>query len=248
MPLSALLRTAAGLGLCGLASLLAGEAQARTGRLSLVANGEALATAGFLPPELTRDGWELRFTSIVVTLANVTAHQTEPPFDAAGAAPIAAAVSVGLVDAPVTVDLVAAGASGRVAVATVEAPAGFYNALSWDLVPGADGATLTLVGTARRAGEEVAFRLVTRDAVRHLCGEHVGDERQGILAAGAAAEVEATFHLDHLFGRADRPADDAMNRGALGFDRFASGGEHGFSLAGLHVGHVGEGHCRVAAL
>lgn len=248
MLLSSRLSTAAGIGLAFLAIAHTGSAQADTGQLRLLADGEDLATEGFLAPKLTRDGWELRFERILVTLANVTAHQTEPPYDAESGAPIESDISVTLVEAPLTVDLLATGETGLVDVVTVEAPSGFYNALSWDLVPGPDGVSMAFVGTAKRDGEEVDFRLATRDAVRHLCGEYVGDERKGILEAGGAAELDVTFHLDHLFGRADRPADGDMNQAALGFDAFASGGEHVFSLAELHIGHVGEGHCHVEAL
>lgn len=245
-PAFALFSLAMALG--GLPLLLAGPVQAGTGELSLYADGEELATEGFLAPELTRDGWELRFESIQVTLANVTAYQAEPPYDAAAGGPIQASVKVALLEGPARIDLLAVGENDLVKVARVEAPAGFYNALSWDLVPGADGASMTFAGTARRGGEEVAFRLRTSDAVRHLCGEFVGDERKGILVAGGEAGLDVTFHLDHLFGRADRPADGSMNQGALGFDRFATGGEHDFSLAELHIGHVGEGHCHVEGL
>jgi len=245
MAVQSLARVAVGLAVSGSVIADVGHALAETGELTLVADGEALATEGFLPPALTKDGWELRFESILVTLANVTAHQTEPPYDAESGKPIEAVTSVMLVEGPITLDLAATG--GGVEVTTVEAPAGFYNALGWDLVPGEDGASMTLIGTATRDGETVDFRLVTSDAVRHLCGEYVGDERKGILEAGGTASLDATFHLDHLFGRADQPADGAMNTGALGFDPFAAGGEHGFALDGLHVGHVGEGHCHVEA-
>lgn len=229
-------------------ALAALPAAADTGRLALFADGEELATEGFLAPKLTRDGWELHFDSIRATLANVVAYQTEPPYDAASGAPIQGAVAVTLLDGPLTVDLLAVGESGLVEVSEVEAPAGFYNALSWDLVPGADGASLVLTGTANRDGETVTFSLSSGDSVRHLCGEFVGDERKGFLTAGGTTGLDATFHLDHLFGRADKPADDEMNLDALGFDRFAAGGDQTFALAGLHVGHVGEGHCHVEPL
>ena len=248
MPVQSLARTAAGLAVSGLVIAQVGHALAATGDLTLLADGEDLATEGFVEPELTKDGWELRFASILVTLANVTAHQTEPPYDAETGAAIEATVSVTLVEGPVTIDLLATGETGLVEVATVEAPAGFYNALAWDLVPGEGGASMVFVGTATRDGEKVDFRLVTSDAVRHLCGEYVGDERKGILEAGGAAALAATFHLDHLFGSTDRPADGAMNTDAIGFGPFAAGGEHGFSLVDLYLGHVGEGHCHVEAL
>jgi hypothetical protein len=82
----------------------------------------------------------------------------------------------------------------------------------------------------------------------HACGEYLGDMRKGFVTVGGVADLEITLHLDHLFGRADKPADDEMNPDAPGFDAFASGGRHQFSLEGVHVGHVGEGHCHDAPL
>ena len=78
------------------------------------------------------------------------------------------------------------------------------------------------------------------------------------------ANVETTFHFDHLFGDMDTPADGVLNRGALGFDPFAALAKNGTvtvtsddlenqltkveqnQLVDVYrgLGHVGEGHCR----
>jgi hypothetical protein len=212
--------------------------------LTLFASGEDLGTEGFTEPRLTRDGWQLTFSRIIATVDDVSAWQTDPPFMADGPAIAGEELAVG---GPFTVDLVDADDADRVEVATVDAPEGFFNALSWSLVPAPEGEfagfSLVFEGTATRDGQEVAFTLATRDAIAHACGEYVGDERKGFVAAGQGTDLEITLHLDHLFGRADRPADGAMNMEALGFDAFAAGGMQEFSLGGLHVGHVGEGHC-----
>ncbi|MGY6632566.1 MAG: hypothetical protein ACXIU8_02350 [Alkalilacustris sp.] len=217
--------------------------------LSLFASGEDLATEGFAAPRLTRDGWELRFSRVVATFDAVTAWRTDPPFTADGPDITGAALAFG---GPFTVDLADADDEDRVLLATLDADTGFYNALSWTLAPAAEGAfegfSLVFEGTARRDGTEVAFTLVTRDTLGHACGEYVGAARKGFVAAGQGGDLEITLHLDHLFGRADRPADGAMNTEALGFDAFAAGGVQEFSLQGLHVGHVGEGHCHDRAL
>jgi len=231
-----------------IAAMASTAAVADTARLVLLADGEALATEGFLAPRLSRDGWELRFSSVRATLANVVAHQTEPPYDATSGAAIDGTVSVRLLEGPLTVDLTAVDAGGLVTVAAVDAPVGFYNALAWDLVPGADGTSLLLSGSARRADHHVEFRIHTGDAVRHRCGEFIGDARLGVLREGGSAELQVTFHLDHLFGRADKPADDGVNLQAPGFDPFSDGGDQHLSLDGLHIGHVGEGHCHVEPL
>lgn len=229
--------------------LTAAPTVAPAGSLTLFASGEDLATEGFQPPRLTRDGWQLEFTRILATFDAVTAWRTDPPFAADSARIEGTALDLG---GPFTVDLVAADADHRVALATVAADPGHYNALSWALVPAAEGPAaghaLLLEGVARRDGAQVAFTLVTSDAIAHACGEYVGDERKGLVTEGGAADLEITLHLDHLFGRADRDADDPMNLEALGFDAFAAGGTRDFSLAGLHLGHVGEGHCHDSPL
>ena len=216
----------------------------QAGTLTLFASGEDLATEGFADPRLTRDGWALEFSRILVTLDRITAWQTDPPFLADG--PEISGVALAF-PGPVTVDLVAAGAEHRVALATQDAPEGQFNALSWAMVPALEGEftgqSLVLEGVARRGAEEVAFTLVTADAIAHACGEYLGEVRKGFVTEGGAADLEITLHLDHLFGRADRPAVGEMNAKALGFDAFSGGGEQAFSLEGLHLGHVGEGHC-----
>ena len=230
-----------------LVCLIPGGLQA--GTLTLFASGEDLATEGFTEPRLTRDGWALEFTRILATLDRITAWQTDPPFLADG--PAIAGVALEF-PGPVTVDLVAADADHRVAMATLQAPEGQFNALSWAMVPAEDGEfagqSLVLEGIARRGAEEVAFTLVTADAIGHACGEYLGETRKGFVTAGESADLEITLHLDHLFGRADRPADGEMNAQALGFDAFAGGGMQEFSLEGPHLGHVGEGHCHDSPL
>ncbi len=212
--------------------------------LTVFASGEDLATRGFTEPRLTRDGWQLTFTRILATFDEVTAWRADPPFAADGPDIAGTPLRFG---GPFTVDLVDADDADRVPLATVPAGEGFYNALSWALVPapGGDfpGFSLVFEGTASRAGQEVAFTLATRDAIAHACGEYIGDARKGFVAPGAPGALEITLHLDHLFGRADRPADGAMNTQAPGFDAFAAGGMQEFSLGDLHLGHVGEGHC-----
>ena len=214
------------------------------GTLTLFASGEDLATGGFTAPRLTRDGWALEFSRILVTFDRITAWQTDPPFMGDGPGITGTALPF---PGPVTVDLVAADADHRVALATLDAPTGHFNALSWAVVPAPQGAfpgqSLVLEGIARRNGDEVAFTLMTADAIAHACGEYLGDTRKGFVETGGSADLEITLHLDHLFGRADRPARGMMNAQALGFDVFAGGGVQEFSMDGLHLGHVGEGHC-----
>ncbi|MCC5992956.1 MAG: hypothetical protein JJT99_10565 [Rhodobacteraceae bacterium] len=223
------------------------------GSLTLFASGEDLATEGFNAPKLTKDGWALEFTRILASFDQITAWQTDPPFMADSADIAGRALPV---TGPFMVDLVKADDDDRVALVTLDAAPGHYNALSWalvpgddgfSLVPGDDGFSLVLDGIARKDGQEVAFTLRSADIVMHACGEYLGDMRKGFVTEGGEADLEITLHLDHLFGRADKPEDDEMNLDARGFAPFATGGVHDFFLGGLHLGHVGEGHCHVSA-
>ncbi|WP_019954436.1 hypothetical protein [Yoonia vestfoldensis] len=223
---------------------------AAEGSLALFANGEALATEGFVAPELTRDGWELRFEHIFVTLAGVSALQTDPPYDAETGGTPAATITVAFEDAAqMTIDLTDTDADGRVLLGTVAAPEGHYNAVTWSVVPAQSGdwagQSMVLIGTATRDGQSVDFTLTSSDRHDYICGEYVGEARKGFVTGGAEADLELTFHLDHVFGRLDRGDADQMNIGAVGFDAFAAGGVQQIVLAGLHIGHVGEGHCAV---
>lgn len=215
------------------------------GSLTLFVSAEDLATEGFIAPKLTRDGWALEFTSITATFDYITAWQTDPPFMANSAEITGTALPVG---GPFTIDLLDTDDDDRVALTTLDAAPGHYNALSWALLPGEEGHSLVLEGIARKGGQVVEFTLRTADTVRHACGEYLGEIRRGFVAEGAGADLEITLHLDHLFGRADKADDDQMNIGALGFGAFAAGGVHDFSLKGLHLGHAGEGHCHASAL
>jgi hypothetical protein len=78
------------------------------------------------------------------------------------------------------------------------------------------------------------------------CGEYVGDERKGIVTDGGTADLEMTFHFDHIFGDAGTPLDDEPNQGAIGFEYFigyADGQTVDINMTEIHLGHVGEGHC-----
>ncbi len=242
-------------------------AQAETGILELRASGEDRAVDGFI----SKDGWELSFEHIYVTLEDLTAYQTDPPFDAFSEAELEATAEVGLSD-PLTVDLTADAADDySVLVEAVDAPAGRYNALSWGMVRAGDGPaegySMVLVGSASRGDEKVDFTLSLDSEVTYTCGDFVGDVRKGILAAGETADIQATFHLDHLFGQ--EGSEPSFNDAALGFDplaALASDGSLDVDTAELQtllssedyalltevvfpeLGHVGEGHCRVSDL
>jgi len=238
------------LGLAGALALGLAAAPVAAGTLQFFANGEDLATAGFLDEKRTKDGWELRFEHIIVALSEITAYRTDRPFDAMGDAEMSVLSHV-VLPGTFLVDLVQdADDEDRVRLGEWGADPGHYNAISWRMVPAPEGPSEGLVmlflGTATRGHDEVPFRLGSDQAHGYICGEFVGDERKGFVTAGGVADIEMTFHLDHIFGRSDKAMDDPMNVSAPGFDLFAGESDMQMvNLQALHIGHAGEGHCRV---
>ncbi|EKV02755.1 hypothetical protein Lepto7375DRAFT_5017 [Leptolyngbya sp. PCC 7375] len=233
--------------------------EAKVGTLELRANGEDFIRQGFT----SKDGWQIEFDHAYTNIQDVVAYQTSPPFNPDADVEITAQTNTVLADAA-SVDLAEGDATAApILVKQVETPAGRYNALSWKLVSEGEP-SLVLIGKATRDGETIPFEIAMNPSLEFFCGDFIGDERKGILDPEGTADVEATFHFDHLFGDIDIPADDVLNRGALGFDPFAALAQDGvvnvtpedlearltkvekLQLADIYkgLGHVGEGHCR----
>lgn len=242
-------------------------ASAEPGTLEFRANGEDFVRQGFV----SKDGWQMNFDNLYVTLSDLKAYQVDGTFDPDAGNEIAAEETVEVSEV-ITVDLAEGDDQAEpVLIESVAAPAGQYNALAWKMVPAtsgpADGSTLLLVGTAAQDGETIPFTIQLDPEYTYTCGEFVGDSRKGILDPGEQADVEATFHFDHVFGDGDAPADDPINTGALGFGplaALASDGALTTDMAELEqtlspqdystledtlegIGHVGEGHCSEAS-
>ena len=231
--------------------------------LTLVANGEDFIRQGFT----SKDGWRIDFNHAFVTLDQVTAYQTDPPFNAESKDNLTPKESVVLVDEAITIDLAKGDENASpIIVAEAVAPLGVYNALSWKLVNDPQtNASIILDGIAVKDGETINFVLNLPVPLEYQCGEFVGEERKGILEVGKKAELETTFHFDHVFGDGEATPDDEINLGAIGFQplaQLASNGELKTDLAILEtklspedygklskslesLGHVGEGHCRL---
>ncbi|MGF1520041.1 MAG: DUF4382 domain-containing protein [Nodosilinea sp.] len=234
------------------------------GTLEVFANAEERPQVGFT----SRDGWDLSFDNLYVNFSEIKAYQTEPPYDYTSLAPIQDAMTEVSFD-PQSVDLV----TGDEADPTVflgsqsDVPEGHYNAISYYITPATDGPGegygIVIIGTAERDGETVDFVLNLEQELNYYCGEYIGDERRGILAAGDEASLEATLHLDHLFGEGSKPADDPLNQTAFGFAPLAALATDGRVEANMamlqaelsaedyarlesslvELGHAGEGHC-----
>ncbi|MBE9117086.1 DUF4382 domain-containing protein [Lusitaniella coriacea LEGE 07157] len=233
------------------------------GSLSLVANGEDFIRQGFT----TKDGWKIVFDRAIVTVANIQAYQTEPPFNPEEAGAIKAQESVTLLNEAKTVDLAAGDEDAEpIVVAQTEVPLGMYNALTWELEPekGESARSIILEGQATKSEKIIQFTLKFDPKIVYTCGQYVGDQRKGVVSESQDGEVEITFHFDHLFGDADVPLEESPNSEAVGFEPFAALAKDGTLNAELttlqtqldpatyqllenaldSLGHVGEGHCR----
>jgi hypothetical protein len=217
-----------------------------TGTLKLYANGEDFVRQGFV----SKDGWSIQFDHVYITLDNITVYQTDPPYDSNEGTGIEAEVKASLSGA-YTIDLAEGDADADpILVDTIsDVPIGHYNAISWTMAKADAGATsgysLIMIGTAEKDGETVDFVIEVEEECEYECGEYVGDERKGILEEDGVADLEMTFHFDHIFGDAELAEDDELNVAAVGFQPFADGGTGAsvIDMVEMHLGHVGEGHC-----
>jgi len=236
----------------GITVLSACGPAAQNGTLMIYANGEERLTQGWT----TKDGWELRLDHAYLTLGAITAYQTNPPFDPQSGELPQAIATVAFPDA-MTVDLVA---DQPPLVGSAPAPVGHFNAIAWQTLD----PTLQLVGTARRGSVTLPFEITLNQPLQYVCGDYIGDERKGIVAADQTAALEITLHFDHLFGDGAEPPTAEINQAAVGFDPLAalstgnrlsvdqatlqerlSPADYNRLLQALKsLGHVGEGHCR----
>ena len=237
---------------------------AGNGALQLIANGEDFVRQGFV----SKDGWHINFDHVYINLSDIAGYQTEPPYDPHAGGEVQVKAKAALAGAH-TVDLAEGGPDAdpiRVGL-VADAPAGHYNAIGFKMTPAsggpAAGSSLVMIGSAEKAGETIRFTVRVPTEYTYRCGEYVGDARKGFLDADSTADLEMTFHFDHIFGDAETPLDDDLNTGAPGFEPFAvlaAGGVLDIDLAGLQsrmapdayrllddmlptLGHVGEGHC-----
>ena len=242
------------------------------GTLALVANGEDFVRQGFV----SKDGWNINFDRVYVNFSDATAYSTESSFEPQKGDTKDSIDYQNKADfnSAKTIDLAEGEADANpVVVAQAIVPTGFYNALTWKLSTADDnspiaGDTIAIQGQAVKDGETINFDLGFNQPGEYVCGEFVGEDRQGVVTADNPGQLEATFHFDHIFGDADTPAEDALNQDALGFQPLANLASNGtlqlddaelasqlseseyqqLTEAVSGLGHVGEGHCVVSTL
>ena len=233
------------------------------GNLKLRANGEDFVRKGFI----TKDGWKITFDKLYINLVEVTAYQTDPPYKAETGAKLEAKEKVILTKSKV-VNLAEGNETAEtILVSEISAPPGHYNAISWKMLKATkspvQGYSLLMSGTATKDSETISFIVKIDHELEFTCGDFVGDQRKGILKTGETAELETTFHFDHLFGDSNANPDEEINTEALGFAPLAAIATAGkvevdmetfkkklsptnyekFMAILPSLGHVGEGHC-----
>ena len=172
-----------------------------TGTLQFYANGEDFVRQGFV----SKDGWHINFEHVYIHLQDINGYQSDPPYDAHQAGEIYAQQEVSLPENH-TIDLAEGGPDAApILVGEVkDAPIGHYNTISWKMTQAPDGPsqayTLGITGTAGKDGQLIQFQIGIENEYRFSCGEYVGDERKGILQKDGTADLEMTFHFDHIFG------------------------------------------------
>ncbi len=235
-----------------------------TGELTFTANGEDFVSSGFV----SSDGWQISFNHVYVTITNLSAYQTDPPYDPHTGDEISSEI-VAELDGVFTIDLVQNNQDVTpVTIGTLEnIPVGFYNALSWNMVPAengpAQGYTIYIDAQASKEDQSYNVFLGFEHGYRYTAGEFVGDVRKGFVTQDNPGDLEITFHFDHIFGDFEQPADSDLNMIAIGFEPFAEFMQEGtvqedlFSLsqnlpeetytklleALSTLGHTGEAHC-----
>ena len=244
------------------------------GTIEIVANGEDFIRQGLV----SKDQWQIKFDHAYVNLANIA---ISPPLSSQSlpdqylASVEVDTLSLSMVKREAfTVDLAEGDEKANpVMVTSMKAPVGHYQNLAWDLVPAeagpAVGTSVLLEGVATKDSKTVQFSLKLNPSLSFVCGEYIGDERKGLLTKEQTAELEATFHFDHLFGDATLPKGEDINVEALGFEPIASLANNDGSIDAdmallssklpaneseklqrllLSLGHVGEGHCEAKSL
>lgn len=234
------------------------------GTVKFQANGKDFVRKGLV----SKDGWTIKFDHVYLNFVDAMAYQADPPYNAETGTQPNAKTNISLV-VKKTVDLAEGDDTAQaIIVNEVPAPAGKYNAISWNLRKGIDGAiadqVMVIEGVATKGDQEVPFVLKFDREMQFICGDYVGEEPKGILQPGGTTNLEATFHFDYLFGDENKNATEELNSKALGFQPLAAMAENGQLVADLstlkqklseadyqklieilsNIAQVGEGDCK----
>lgn len=214
-----------------------------TGELILKANGESFVSDGFT----SKDGWDITFEHVYVTVSNTTAFQTEEQNDSEKPRYHAGHSHGGLstgseyhtIEEDLLVDLKNGSSldGNKVTLRSFYGvKTGHYNRVAWSMsetttntslqtgltstdLATAMGNCITLVGQASKDNQTISFHIAFDEELYYQTTETNGTG--GIVSDNGSGEAEITFHFDHIFGDGDEAPDAGVNPGALGFQPFA---------------------------
>jgi len=215
--------------LFGLSAVLlacSGDEAGAPGSLTVHASGEEAARSGYPVGEgddeiAFADGWTLRFSKVIVSLANFTLRTADGDDARLDADPVVADLHLGEPDLWQWSDV----------------PAQRWDRVGFEYVPASDdartanavdadalelmidnGYSLLVRATAEKGGREIELEYGFDFEIEHSHCVSGLDETDGVVVPeGAAAEAQITVHLDHLFF--DSYASDEA---ALRFDPMAA--------------------------
>jgi hypothetical protein len=241
------------------------------GTLEFYVNGGDRIFVGMV----SKDGWRMVFNHFYVTMANVVSYQSDPPYDPIYSAGLIRYETSAALEGTHTADIAQGG--GRRLLGTVaEAPAGLYNAVSWQFTPGIEGEaaghSIVMVGQAGKGDEIIDFTIKLNLEGAFKCGEFFEEgydaaEKIGQLESGGTAFNEMTIAIEPIFGDGGYPENGVVNRNALGFEPFAALANNGVVEVDLveleqklsaeeielllgaipELGKVGKGGCHLGA-
>ena len=233
-----------------------------------------------------RDGWEISFDAVYLNVLGPTAYQVVEQTQALSSPPLRhgghphESIPEGSAHVALTGEYFLSLKQHTFEIDRIDdAPIGNYNRLAFnvqkatadsrDVVSDHVGHSIALHGTASKTGEESVDFVIRFDEEMAYsnCGPN---EDAGVLAEGAQAEAQMTFHFDHIFGDFEEgppdPEDpDTVNHLAIGFSPFADLATDGTldidqdalgqQMTGATflqlidavrtLGHSGEAHCHL---
>lgn len=221
--------------------------------LVFFANGEEFIKDGFV----SKDGWKLKFDTVIVNISNPFAYNNNL------SASLKGNFAINLVTNNNEAGLKRIGEVNMLG-------SGNYKSLKFGISKISSGEfkgySIILKGNASKDSINKTFLIKLNEEILFDGKEgYVGDIPRGILKSNDTANLELTFHFDHIFGDFNSPLTEHVNTGSVGFEffnQFSSDSNIVISQDELlkdknykilvdgikTLGHLGEGHCEAIKL
>lgn len=226
----------------------------KTGNLLFTANGEEFIVNGLV----SKEGWKIDFENVLVNIDAPEAYNND---SSALRATLKGDHLVDLKRGTAENPVVSVGIVSNLQT-------GNYQSLKFSLKKikkgENEGFSIIMKGKASKEGKNIPFVIKLNEELTFDGKEgYVGDSLKGLLKKRETADVEMTFHFDHIFGNIESGAADHVNSKSPGFQIFLDYAEEGGInvnqnqmkenplynnlISGIEtLGHLGEGHCEVS--